>query len=201
MSAQRAPRIHATALRKPSVQAGMRRRDCLLALVAGVWSVGAQANTPPDLGGLLGQVVLSGSKQFTFFGFAVYDASLWVEPGFRVQDYQRHGFALDLLYQRDFSNADITRRSIDEMMRLTPLTDERKRSWEAWLRTAFPDVRKGDRITGIHRPSAGVAFLTNGRLTGRIEDPEFARLFFGIWLSPDTSEPALRQALLGQAAR
>lgn len=179
----------------------MRRRECLLALAASAWPLSAWANTPPDLGGLLGQVVLSGRKQFTFFGFAVYDASLWVEPGFRAQDYERHGFALDLLYQRDFSNADITRRSIEEMARLAPLTDERKQAWEAWLRTAFPDVRKGDRITGIHRPSAGATFLTNGRITGRTDDPEFARLFFGIWLSPKTSEPALRQALLGQAAR
>lgn len=173
----------------------------MLALLAGLSAFGARANTPPELDGLLSNVVLSGRKQFTFFGFAVYDASLWVEPGFRAQDYERHGFALDLLYQRDFSNADITRRSIDEMMRLAPLALERKQSWDAWLRSAFPDVHKGDRITGIHRPSAGATFLTNGRLTGRIDDPEFARLFFGIWLSPDTSEPALRQALLSLAAR
>ena len=36
-------------------------------------------------------------------------------------------------------------------------------------------------------------------LTGDIRDVEFARLFFGIWLLPDTSEPRLRQALLAQA--
>ncbi len=196
-----APRIEPAERNMLRVIGKLRRRDCLLALAAGVWSLGARANTPPELAGLLGKVVLSGRKQFTFFGFAVYDASLWVEPGFRAQDYERHGFALDLLYQRDFSNADITRRSIDEMARLAPLSHERKQAWDAWLRTAFPDVRKGDRITGIHRPAAGLVFLTNGRLTGRIDDPEFARLFFGIWLSPDTSEPSLRLALLGQGTR
>lgn len=185
---------------KKGSPASMRRRHGLLALVATLLPLGARANTPPDLGGLLRDVKLSGRKRFTFFGFAVYDASLWIEPGFRAQDYERHGFALDLLYQRDFSNADITRRSIDEMTRQAPLADERKQAWNTWLGAAFPDVRKGDRITGIHRPSAGATFLTNGRLTGRIDDAEFARRFFGIWLSPDTSEPALRQALLGQAA-
>lgn len=195
------PRIEPAVRNTVRVPGKVRRRDCLLALTAGLWSLGAQANTPPELAGLLGKVALSGRKQFTYFGFAVYDASLWVEPGFRAQDYERHGFALDLLYQRDFSNADITRRSIEEMARLAPLNNDRKKAWEAWLRTAFPDVRKGDRITGVHRPSAGLTFLTNGRPTGRIDDPEFARLFFGIWLSPDTSEPALRQALLGQGTR
>jgi len=201
MTRLRVPQIRTAVRGAQDAPGSMRRRDCLLALAAGTWSFGVRANTPPELGGLLGQVVLSGRKQFTFFGFAVYDASLWVEPGFRAQDYERHGFALDLLYQRDFSNADITRRSIDEMTRLAPQASARKQTWEAWLRAAFPDVRKGDRITGIHRPSAGAVFLTNGRLTGRIDDPEFARLFFGIWLSPDTSEPALRQALLGLATR
>ena len=36
----------------------------------------------------------------------------------------------------------------------------------------------------------------NGKPTGEIRDAEFARLFFGIWLSPKTSEPELRAALL-----
>jgi hypothetical protein len=44
-----------------------------------------------------------------------------------------------------------------------------------------------------------VRFFVNGRLGGELRDTEFARFFFGIWLSPQTSEPSLRQALLGQA--
>ncbi|MEO8546629.1 MAG: hypothetical protein ABI434_23790, partial [Burkholderiaceae bacterium] len=158
----------------------LRRRDCVLALAVAACTPGVViADAPPELAGLLHGVTLLGRKRFTVFGFAVYDASLWVEPGFSAQDYGRHGFALDLLYQRDFSNASITRRSIDEMQRQSPLTDERRQVWETWLRTAFPDVRKGDRITGIHPPGNGAVFLTNGRQTGRIDDPQFARLFFG----------------------
>jgi hypothetical protein len=178
----------------------LRRRDCLLALAAAVSVPVARADTPPELAGLLRGVSLLGHKQFTVFGFAVYDASLWVETGFDAQDYARHGFALDLLYQRAFSNAAITRRSIDEMERLAPLTEERRKTWMEWLQAAFPDVRKGDRITGIHQPGKGAVFLTNGRQTGRFDDAEFAQRFFGIWLSRNTSEPALRQALLGSTS-
>jgi len=43
-----------------------------------------------------------------------------------------------------------------------------------------------------------VRFLLNGKPYGEVRDPEFAPLFFGIWLSPATSEPALRQSLLAQ---
>jgi len=57
-------------------------------------------------------------------------------------------------------------------------------------------VRKGDRVTGVHRPGQGAAFWVNGRASGEVLDADFARLFFGIWLSPDTSEPRLREALL-----
>jgi hypothetical protein len=38
----------------------------------------------------------------------------------------------------------------------------------------------------------------NGQPLGEIRDAEFARRFFAIWLSPQTSEPKLRLALLQQ---
>jgi hypothetical protein len=42
-------------------------------------------------------------------------------------------------------------------------------------------------------------FSFNGKPIGEIKDPEFARLFFGIWLSPQTSAPEMRRELLGLA--
>jgi hypothetical protein len=61
-------------------------------------------------------------------------------------------------------------------------------------------VRKGDRILGAHRPGVGASFWVNGQASGDIRDAEFSRLFFGIWLSPKTSEPSMRAALLGGPA-
>ena len=46
----------------------------------------------------------------------------------------------------------------------------------------------------------GARFFVNGQLKGDVREPEFARFFFGIWLSPKTSEPTLRDALLGKVA-
>ena len=65
----------------------------------------------------------------------------------------------------------------------------------------LPDVRSGDRLVGVYLPGQGAVFRSGGRVLGRVDDAEFARLFFGIWLSPQTSEPGLRQALVGDAAR
>jgi hypothetical protein len=42
------------------------------------------------------------------------------------------------------------------------------------------------------------SMMSPRRFTGEIRDAAFARLFFAVWLSPRTSEPALRSALLGK---
>ena len=57
----------------------------------------------------------------------------------------------------------------------------------------------GDRLLGVHLPGRGAQFYANGKPQGEIADPEFARLFFGIWLSEKTSAPKLRLTLLGLA--
>ena len=90
----------------------------------------------------------------------------------------------------------IAKRSIEEMRRVAPFSNEQAERWQAALQAALPDVKPGDTLTGIYRPGGGAVFRMGDKVVGEVADPEFARLFFGIWLSPNTSEPALRQALL-----
>ena len=135
-----------------------------------------------------------------FWGFEVYQASLWVAPGFVDTSYEHSAFALELTYLRDFTGADIAKRSLAEMRRQTPLTLAQESTWEHQMRALFPDVKAGDRITGLNQPATGAVFWRNGRLLGEVRDPVFARQFFGIWLSPQTSEPQLRRALLAPAS-
>ncbi len=142
---------------------------------------------------------LSGRERLRFLGFDIYQASLWVMPGFNPDGWAQHGFALELAYLRDFKGNAIARRSLDEMRKLADVDEARAARWEAALTRLLPDVRSGDRITGVNLPGVGARFVVNGQLAGEIADAEFARLFFGIWLSPATSEPALRQALLTRA--
>lgn len=51
----------------------------------------------------------------------------------------------------------------------------------------------------MNHPTTGAVFWSNGRLLGEVRDRAFAKQFFGIWLSRQTSEPQLRSALLAQA--
>ncbi len=138
----------------------------------------------------------AGSGRLRVWGFEVYDASLWVAPGFRQGSFAEHAFALELNYLRGFTAQEIAKRSLHEMSRFASITPEQAAAWQTALAASFPDVKRGDRLAGVNKPGVGIVFLSNGKPTGEIRNVEFARLFFSIWLAQGTSEPALRQALL-----
>ena len=135
-----------------------------------------------------------------FFGVEVYDASLWVAPGFRASQFAQSALALELSYLRSLKGRCIAERSLEEMRRGPPITASQEQNWLTAMQAAFPDVHAGDRITGVHQPGVGARFWFNGQLKAGVPDAEFSRRFFGIWLAETTSEPRLRSALLGGAA-
>lgn len=175
-----------------------------LALTA-AWPVAAQpaaasapsAALPADLVQSVGELSLRGQMRFRVWGFEVYDAALWTPPGAGATALEAQPLVLELRYLRDFQGRDLAERSIKEMRRAGAVAAEQERRWLDEMLRVFPDVRPGDRLLGLQRPGAGASFWLNGRFRGEVRDVEFARRFFGIWLSPQTSEPALRKALLG----
>lgn len=163
------------------------------------------------------QLRLRGSGQFRWFGLRIYEASLWsatsdatdrpqasaglpTAPEKSLQAIDFKGFfALQLRYHRSFEGSAIAQRSLEEIERLGLGSSTQRQNWRTAMGRLFPDVKEGERLTGLHLPGRGARFYQNDRLLGDIDDPEFAQAFFSIWLSPATREPALRQALLGQA--
>ena len=153
----------------------------------------------PELKDELPQSQLVGKGRLTVWGFQVYDARLWAPAGFAADSYASQPLALELAYLRDFAAKDVAERSLKEMQRSQAISEAQAARWRAELLRVIPNVSRGDRIMGLHRPGLGAAFWVNGKTSGEIRDAEFARLFFGIWLSPQTSEPKLREALLAGA--
>lgn len=190
----------------PSAIARLRRIPPAAAFLLAVtvvawWPAAVRATTPePTASAALQDKQLRGQSRLRVWGFEVYDASLWTGPGFDAQRYEQHRFALELNYLRSFKGRDIAERSIDEMRGLASIAPEQATRWVAAMGELFPDVQRGDRITGVHVPGSGARFYLNGRLRGEVADETFSRLFFGIWLSPRTSQPALRATLIQAAA-
>lgn len=162
---------------------------------------GATVNTPEPspLQQHLNTPRLVGQGKYTYWGFDVYWASLWTgERALRSDQWQTQRLALELRYLRDFEGKDIAKRSIDEMHNQSPLSPSTAQAWLKTLETLFPNVRKGQSLTGIYVPNSSAQFLFNNLPLGTIADAELAKRFFAIWLSPQTSAPELRQKLFAE---
>lgn len=140
--------------------------------------------------------VIVGSGALTWFGFHAYDAALFAAGGKYLES---QPFALELTYARDFKGVSIAERSVSEIQKLGLGSDIELAVWLDTLQRLFPDIRKGDRLTGVAMPNAPARFFHNGRLVGTLNDARLVRAFFAIWLDPRTSAPELRARLLGQA--
>jgi hypothetical protein len=178
----------------------LRRRGLLAA--AAMWATVAHAQTaaPAELATDLPGARLQGSGRLRFLGLRIYDARLWMAAQPVGKDFGASPFALEIEYARELKGEQIAERSLAEMRRQGDIAEPLAARWLTTLKQLIPDVKGGDRITGVHLPGAGARIYLNGSLRGEPRDTEFARLFFGIWLSPRTSEPTLRDALLGRAA-
>ncbi len=166
-------------------------------ITAGVSAQTAPPVLPSDVAVNLPRAEFAGKGKLTFFGLEVYESSLWVAPNFKGLDFEKHNFALELHYLRNFTAADIAKRSLEEMQRIEQVPEQKAAQWTQTLSKVLPNVKKGDRLIGTHKPGTGLTFWLNGKNIGEIRDAEFSRQFFAIWLSPKTSEPKLRTALLG----
>jgi hypothetical protein len=177
----------------------MQRRALLvlLLLLAAPW-LRAQTAAPAELAADLPGAKLQGGGLLRFFGLKVYEARLWLGSKPLADDWAATPLALELQYARTLYGAQIAERSLKEMRRQGDIAAADADRWLGAMKQVFPDVKENDRITGLNLPGVGARFFVNGALKGDIRDPQFAKLFFGIWLSEKTSEPALRNALLGR---
>jgi hypothetical protein len=138
---------------------------------------------------------VQGGGELTFFGISVYAGYYW---GTRRSWPHDAPFALDLHYRRAFEGAKIAERSVSEIAKLGYGTPEQRGRWDVAMKQVFPDVNRGDRLTGVSLPGGIVRYFLNGRAIGEIAEPGFAQAFFGIWLDPKSSEAGFRRMLLGE---
>lgn len=136
-----------------------------------------------------------GQGEMRWLGFSVYEAELW---GGQANFDAARPYALRLRYQRNIAASRLVTTSVDEMRRLGA-PEARLKDWEGLMGQAFVDVKPGDEIIGVHTPGQGARFYAGTRLTLDTRDADSSRWFFAIWLHPETREPELRRALIGDA--
>jgi Chalcone isomerase-like len=156
------------------------------------------AAAPAEVRAEMPQARIVGQGRLRYLGLHIYDAVLWSEATGPALSLDQHPLALELKYARSLKGPLIAERSLKEMRRVGEVSEADGQRWLMQMKELFPDVVAGDRLTGMHRPGELARFYLNGQARGELRDATFTRLFFGIWLSPRTSQPALRLALLGQ---
>ena len=154
---------------------------------------------PPAVTSLVPNLEAKGGGEMTFMTLAVYAAYFYCVDRAHCGWSPEQPFALQLVYHRTLVGAKIAERSVEEIAKLGYGTPDQRARWGALMKQIFPNVVDGDRIVGVNLPQSGARYYYNGKPIGEIQDREFAKAFFGIWLDPRTSEPALRKNLLGES--
>ena len=162
-------------------------------LCAFIFSTGAAVANESVVNKYIDNASEVGSAKFEFVFWDVYFATLYASGG---SFDARKPYALSLHYLRDFDGKDIAERSAKEMKQQGFDDKQKLAEWENAMQDVFPDVKKGQTITGVADASGQALFYLDEQQIGVIADPDFTQKFFDIWLSEKTSEPKLRKKLL-----
>jgi len=165
-----------------------------LAFCLSTWLVSTPAlAAPPEIATIIHAQQPFGEGQVRFLFLNAYTASLWTDAASWSLDAPT---AMAIHYGMGFDTDDLVERTIKEMRHVDPnLSDAELTKLTAQLNKVYPPVKAGDRLTALYLPGKPLAFFYNGAPTSSI-DGAYAKDFFGIWLSPDTSDPSLRKKLL-----
>ncbi len=149
---------------------------------------------PPEIANVIKADKPYGEGHMNFLFINAYNARLWTDALRWTMD---QPFAMEITYGLSFDTDDLVERTFKEMKTVDPgLSGAETARLTPELNKVYPPVKKGDRLTALYVPGQPVMFSHNGALTGSIAGDGFARDFFGIWLSPNTSAPSLRDKLL-----
>lgn len=135
-----------------------------------------------------------GKARFSYLFWDVYDAQL-LSPGGVFKD--DGPMALSLTYLRNLKGEAIVESSLKEIRRQGMADEVRLSAWEDELSRIIPDVKDQDSIAGVRDHDGRTFFYVNGTPAGKIDDAEFGRYFFNIWLGPDSSDRDFTSKLKG----
>lgn len=136
-----------------------------------------------------------GEARLSLLFWDIYESTLYTPDGRYEPDVRP--LRLEIRYLRSIRSEDLVAQTRKEWA-AQGLASKQHDLWLETLGQLWRDVAKGDVIALTLSPSGSSTFHFNDQPLGRIPDPEFGRQFAGIWLSPNTTRPELRAALIGK---
>jgi hypothetical protein len=109
---------------------------------------------------------------------------------------------LVIQYHRDFTRDQIVRAGTELMRENKEINFELTEPETEKMNSLYVDkVSEGDQYWIKYVPGEGTSLYHNGRLLGSVPGSEFARAYFGIWLSRNPIDEDMRDALLSGKGR
>ena len=148
---------------------------------------------PAEIASVIHAATPYGTGKYAVLFITAYDAEVWTDARAWSMDAP---FALTLRYHIGFSSDYLLNRTLREMKGVDPKLSDADIARYKKAMAFFAPASSGDEMTMLYQPGQPVKFFKNGAPTGEVSEPGFAQDFFGVWLSPATSEPDLRKSLL-----
>ena len=105
-------------------------------------------------------------------------------------------FMLEFEYKREVKKNDTIESSLKEFQRQVNITEKEIDDWQVYLEQVIQSVQQETKATVEWDPRGKITFHYEGNAPITIENEDFAKAFFNIWLGEETSQPELRSQLL-----
>jgi hypothetical protein len=141
-----------------------------------------------------------GLREATMFGVHVYVAGLYVEHPTSSAETLIRGEQtkkLVLHFVRDVGHGDIVKAWNEGFSRNATVPIAKIQTYVDQLDAWMPAFHKDDTLAFTYVPNQGVTVEVNGVRKGVIQDADFARSLFAIWLGPKPPTGDLKRGLLG----
>ena len=139
---------------------------------------------------------LLGSAKFSVLFWDIYQSTLLTTDGQAPFSNACQHALFEIRYLRDISKKELLDNTIEQWRHLS-LKEQDYQTFVPMLENIWPDIQAGDQLSMLSQANKTIFYL-NRQSIGEIDSATFAQLFLAIWLDENTSEPKLRQQLLGE---
>lgn len=133
-----------------------------------------------------------GEARMSHLFWDIYDAKLLTPNG--VYQPGQYPIVLSLTYLRDIDASDIVQATNEQWKHLGQ--NELVGRYDQQLLGMWPDIKQGDNLSLLVTSEGNANFYYNQIKVGQIQNENFSRQFLAIWLSPNTSQPRMRDQLI-----
>jgi hypothetical protein len=150
-------------------------------------------------------LTLVGSAQFSVLFWDIYNSRLHTSSGkySPTSSFNKTGatdrkspLLFEIEYLRDITKQDLISRTVEQWEHLA-IEPTIYVDFIPLLEAIWPNIKAGDSLA-LWVDGTTSHFYFNGAHIGTVSQDNFGQLFTAIWLAPNTSQPKLRDKLIGE---